>query len=249
MKKWIFFGIGMVLGAGIGVLSVRRHYRKLAFDEINEARDVFRKMSASKEAANRNDELKKKLIEESEENGQEKSGKTGKVVQKSDKNDDFNRYSEIIKSYNGEKSEKSDSSRHNYNVFSNPPNADEIDISDEEEEETDDPYELSVEHEGPKENGYSPPYHITEEEFASEKLFYDKVMIEYYDDGVAVLEDSNQIIDCIEDLVGPDILQENLENSNWIYNDNETYIRNDSRSSDYGIIFMGTDYVPEEGLN
>jgi hypothetical protein len=73
-------------------------------------------------------------------------------------------------------------------------------------------------------------------------------MIEYYDDGVAVLEDSDQIIDCIEDLIGPDILPNIDNNPQWIYNDNETYVRNDSRSSDYGIIFTGTNFVPKEEL-
>ena len=247
MKKWIFLGVGLVLGAGIGVLSTRGYYRKLAFDEINEARATFRKMTASKEAANRNDEMKKKIVEKDD---PEESGKTGKVVQNSGKKADFSQFSEIIKPYTGEKVEKNESAKQNYNVFSNPPNADELDISDDEEEEENakDPYELTVDHEAPKENGYSQPYHITEEEFASDKMFYDKVMIEYYDDGVAVLEDSDQIIDCIEDLIGPDILPNIDNNPQWIYNDNETYVRNDSRSSDYGIIFTGTNFVPKEEL-
>ena len=221
MKKWIFLGLGMVIGAGIGVLSVRGHYRKLAFDEINEARDVFRKMAAAKDAVGRNIEMKKEIMSD--------------ISEKPSKKDDFGRFSEISKPYLGE-------NRQNYNVFSNPPSVEEED----EEDEEDDPYEITVDHESPR-DGYSEPYEITEDEFASYKLFYDKVMIEYYTDGVAVLEDSDQIIDCIEDLIGPDILSgKNSRMSKW--DGDEIYIRNDNRSTDYGIIFTGTEYVPEEGL-
>ena len=83
MKKWIFLGIGLVVGIGIGTIGTRNHYRKLAFDEINEARDVFRKMASSKEAVNRNAEMKQKMmtdIPESEEKSgsdEDKTGKTG----------------------------------------------------------------------------------------------------------------------------------------------------------------------------
>ena len=252
MKRIIFFGLGLVVGAGIGVLATRGHYRKLAFDEINEAREAFRNMKSVRKVTTTKTTIKttttnKSGNEEQETepiNGEdpEKTGKTGKLVQNSSKKDDFNRYSEIIEPYTGD---DSGPFKHNYNVFSNPPDPNNIDISEDEENETDDPYEITVDHESPKEGGYSAPYHITEEEFASDKMFYDKVMIEYYNDGVAVLEDSDQIIDCVEDLVGPDILREDIADK-WIYNDNETYVRNDSRSTDYGIIFTGTNFVPKE---
>lgn len=250
MKNWMIFGIGLVAGAGIGVLGVRNHYKKLAFDEINEARDVFRKMAASKEAAVRNSEMKLKMVSDIPENTEKEGSndeKLVKLVQKSEKKADLDRLSELTEPYNGEKTGKTGTKK-NYNVFSNPPKIDEIDISDEEEEENeDDPYEITVDHEHPS-DGYSEPYEITEEEFASEKLFYDKVMIEYYTDGVAVLEESEQIIDCIEDLIGPDILQGKLDRmSKW--EGDEFYVRNDNRSSDYGIRFTGEAFVPEEGLN
>lgn len=257
MNKWIFLGVGMAVGAGIGILATRGHYKKLAFDEINEARETFRKMRASKEAADRNDEMKRKMMSE----GAADETKTGKTGIKSEKNDDFGRYSEISSRYLGKKEPENEAklvklvrdsgsevgTAEAHNVFSNPPDPDEIDISDEPyEDEDDDPYASEVEHEAPR-DGYSEPYEITEEEFASEKFTYDKVMIEYYTDGVAVLEESEQIIDCIEDLIGPDILNGKLNRmSKW--DGDEIYIRNDSRSTDYGIIFTGTDYVPEEGL-
>ena len=224
MNKVIFFSIGLVVGAGIGVLASRGYYRKLAFQEISEVRDIYRKKTAAKEQIERNEELKKQFLDE----------KSASVVSKSTKNDakivDFNRYSELREPYSGGNIEL-------HNVFSNPLNASEI---DNEEDDDSDPYEIFVDHEAPSE-GFSEPYEISEEEFASEKLFYDKVMIEYYDDGIAVLEDSDQIVESIEELIGPDILKGKS------VNENEFYVHN--RSTDYGIRFTGTDFVPEEGLD
>ncbi len=264
LKEWLFLGAGMAIGAGIGVLAVRSHYRKLAFDEINEARDVFRKMAVAKEAASRNDEMKRKMQSDNsgeEGNSGDKTGKTGiespKNAENGKKKQDFQRYSELSKPYlegqtgkTGKTGMESGNGKEAHNVFSNPPDPDQIDISDDSDEpyaddEDNDPYELTVSHESPR-DGYSAPYRITEEEFASEKFTYDKVMIEYYmNDNIAVLEDSDQVIDCIEDLIGPDILD---EVDGTVDDGDEVYVRNDSRSSDYGIIFIGTDYVPEEGL-
>ena len=226
MKNWIFFVGGMAVGAGIGVLAVRSHYRKLAFDEISEIREYAKKKIAAKETAGRNEEAKKELLNDISET--EEKGRAA--------------VEEVRKKYAGETDEKSRKAYSgHFNVFNNPPEASRIDNSyeDEEEEDPDDPYEIIVKHESPRE-GSGEPYRITEEEFAGENLFYDKVMLEYYDDGNAVLEDTDEVVESIEDLIGPYILDRPIE-------DDTIYVRNDNRSTDYGIIFMGRPLSQEEG--
>ena len=254
MNKLIFFGAGLIVGAGIGVLSVRGHYRKLAFDEINEARDVFRKMTASKEAALRNTEKKDQILNDisgkTATTATKESDENEKSPKKTGKTATFDAAVEAVKKYSGKDIGDLKGIEEHFNVFTNRPSMEKLDIlGDDEDDEneifSEDPYELVVDRTAPS-DGYSEPYEITEDEFASEKLFYDKVMIEYYNDGIAILEDSDQIVESIEELIGPDILE---DVSNRYENSNEIYVRNDSRSTDYGIIFTGTDFVPEEGLS
>lgn len=212
MKNMIFFAIGLIVGAGVGILSVKNHYETMANNEIEEVREAYQKKSVSKELADKNSEVKKELFDQNTKNRFHK--------------EELNRYSELTNVY-----------AENHNVFSNP-----ID-DDEDEDESDDPYEYAVNHSGPSE-GYLEPHLISEEEFASEKLFYDKAMIEYYADGVAILEETDEIVDSIEDLIGPDIL------GNVTLEDNTTiFVRNDNRSTDYGIIFYDRPFVREEAID
>lgn len=213
MKPVLYFVIGVAAGAAVTFLSVKKHYEQLAYHEINDIRNAYRKKSASKELADKNKEEKKKLIEDQEHREKEK-------VSEQEANEALNRYSG------------------HFNVFSNPPDPDEIDTED---DISDDPYELFVDRSGPEDEDQD-PFMISEEEFASEKLFYDKVMIEYYDDGISVFEDNDEIVESLEDLIGPYILGQPVE-------DDTIYVRNNRRNTDYGIIFKGTTFTPEEGLS
>lgn len=224
----------MAVGSTVTFVAVRGHYRKLAFDEINECREMYKRKIAAKEKADKNSEEKARLIEkigeprpENESENKNKSKKTDATAPETD-------YSSLIRRYSGQKTEK-------FNVFTNPPDAEKIDNDGYFGDGDDDPYEIFVDHSGPSEGYSEHPYMISEDEFASEKLFYDKVMVEYYDDGIAVLEETDEIIDSLEDLIGPDILGRPVE-------EDAIYVRNDNRSTDYGIIFMGRDFVPEEGI-
>lgn len=215
MKKLLYFGIGVVIGAGIGILCSKKHYEQIAYSEINDVRNAYKKKMAAREKIEKNSEMKEELYQKASEaqkrycGGQSEEPETLKVRVK-----------------------KIEHQEKKYNIFSENPYDPELD------DDPEDPYELTVEHTAPS-DGYSEPFEITEEEWASEKLFYDKVIIEYYTDGVAVLEDSDKIIDSIEDLIGPDISLSNAEGE-------MLYVRNDNRSSDYGIMFMGRDFVQEE---
>lgn len=220
MKQVLYFALGVAAGAAVTFLSVKKHYEHLAFNEISEIKETYRKKVASKELADKNNEEKKKLLSN-------ETGKTG--VTGTDETE--KKAHEAIKRYSG-----------NFNVFTNPPDPTEIDNGvDDEEDISPDPYEFIVDRSGPGEENQD-PYVITEEEFASEKLFYDKVLIEYYEDGIAVLEDTDEIIDSLEDLIGPYILGKPVE-------DDTIYVRNNRRSTDYGIIFKDTEFVSEEGLS
>lgn len=225
MKNLIFLLAGLGLGVGIGILSTRNHYRKIAYKEINEVREARKRRAESKELAEKNRAMKQAVLDSSEE-----------LAKKA---------TEAKERYSGEKYtepkiHENHESKH-YNVFSN--DKDEI----EEGLFPEDPYELTVDHEAP-DDGYSEPFVITEEDFASEKIFYDKVMLEYYTDGIAVNDENDEIIDSIEDLIGPDILsEENLKTLQL--KDDTLYVRNDSRSTDYGIIFKDAAFVSEEDLD
>lgn len=239
MNKWIFFGIGVAVGSAVTFISVKKHYAQLAYTEINEVRESYKRKIAAKEIADRNDEEKKKLLrdiskdskfyDEAQKAVQKYMGKTEKSPKKTAKTD-----------AEGSKSR-------NFNVFSNPPDADELDLEDDEDDISDDPYEFVVDRTGPAEEYEDAPFEITEEEFASDKLFYDKVLIELYDDGVAVLEESDTVLEePIEDLIGSDILGDVEPDE-----DDMIYVRNNARSTDYGIIFVGQSFMdripPEEG--
>lgn len=235
MKKWIFFGVGVAVGAAVTFLAVKKHYEQIAYTEINEYREVCKRKMAAKDLADKNRESKDILLKEITENG-----------------DSYEKAQEAVKKYLGENEKfpkKSDKTGKltpksaSFNVFSNPPDADELDLEEDEDDITEDPYEFIVDQTGPVEEYSEGPILISEDEFSSEKLFYSKVLIELYDDGVAVLEENDEILDePIEAYVGPDILQNAQPDQ-----DGMIYVRNHSRSTDYGIIFTGCDFVSEEG--
>lgn len=257
MKNLIFFVVGVGLGAGIGVLASRGHYRKLAFDEINDARETFRKMAASKGLADKNSKEKEEFLRNQDEisskNAQNDEKKLVKLTENQENEEESNDISSKNVNQKRDEMRQYDALRgryiKNYNVFSNPPKASEIDNEDEfdEDEDSDDPYDIVIDHEYPDDdsNGYSYPYRISEEEFASEKLFYDKVIINYYTDGIGVYDDTDQIVEALEDLIGPDILNEKTGDEELDYAD-AIYVRNNSRGTDYGIMFMHSAFMQEE---
>ena len=230
MKNVIFFSLGAALGSIVTVLCVKNHYRKLADEEIDEVREAFHRKTVSKELAERNSEAKKAFL--SDISNEKEGSKEEKLTQLTQKSEDLERFETLREPY-----------VESHNVFSNPLDDEEMDDF---EEDNDDPYEFIVDRTGPSDRN-SEPFEISEEEFASEKLFYDKVMVFYYTDGIAVLEETDEIVEVLEDLIGPDILPEFMKRIGDYPGENDTvYVRNDNRSTDYGIIFTGTKFVREE---
>ncbi len=93
------------------------------------------------------------------------------------------------------------------------------------------------------------PYIITEEEFSSEKLHYDKISAVYYADGTLVDEDEEMIE--INDTVGYDALDE-------LVNNETVYVRNERLGIDYMVTqtnnsyadyILGNNYDEDDGDN
>ena len=230
MKNVICFGIGVALGAVASVLCVKRHYQKLAEEVIEEIRELYHKKTASKELAEKNSEAKKAFFNDiSDEKVPENEAK---VTQLTQKNAELERFESLREPY-----------VQSHNVFSNPPDDEDLSGLDDFE---DDPYEFEVDQTGPSDD-ISEPFEISEEEFSSEKLFYDKVILFYYNDGITVVEETDEIVEALEDLIGPDILPNAMDKFGWDPKENDAvYVRNNNRSTDYGILFTGTDFVQEE---
>ena len=232
MKNWIFFGFGVALGSGVTFFAVKKHYRDVAYHEISEMRAFYREKKA---------ELEEKYAS--------KSDKTDATDAKIDEKS--NRYSEIsdvLNRYSGgnqanfvvEPRKKVGKTGVKSGDFGRS-NDEKDDLNDRfYTEEGDDPYDIFVSHEAPSEGYAEQPYRISEEQFASEKLHYDKVTVEYYADGIAVIDETDEILDSLEDQIGPDILGQPIE-------EDEIYVRNEARSTDYYIQLKETNFVSEEG--
>jgi len=228
MKNWIFFGIGVALGSGVTFLAVKKHYKDIAYHEISEIRKFYKE---------KKDELEAKYAPKSDKTDATDAKNSEKLAKNSEISDILNRYSGgnqgnyAVKPH--KKVRKTEENRHAENENK--------DLDDRfYTEEGDDPYDIFVSHEAPSEGYAEQPYRISEEEFSSEKLYFDKVIVEYYADGIAVVEETDEILDSLEDQIGPYILGQPIE-------ENEIYVRNEARSTDYCIQIKETNFVSEEG--
>ena len=235
MKNWIFFGIGVALGSGVTFLAVKKHYQDLAYHEISEMRAFYREKKA---------ELDEKYAPKSDKTDATDAKKSEKLAKYSEITDILNRYSggnqgnyavkprKKVGKFGTKRDENHEISDKNEDTKS----PDDRFYTDEE----DDPYDIFVSHEAPSEGYAEQPYQISEEQFSSEKLHYDKVTVEYYADGIAVIDETDEILDSLEDQIGPYILSKPIE-------ENEIYVRNEARSTDYYIQLKETNFVSEEG--
>ena len=228
MKEWIFFGVGVALGSGVTFLAVKKHYKDIAFHEISEMRAFYREKKAELEA--KVTQMTQKTDEKQGEN------RENRVFDEAEKA----KISPILDRYSGK---NRDDVAQNTKVEKRKivENHDEFDVNGRFfEDDDDDPYDIFVSHEAPSEGYSEQPYRITEEEFSSEKLYYDKVLIDYYADGIAVIEETDEVLDSLEDQIGPYILGQPIE-------EDTIYVRNEARSSDYCITLKETNFVSEEG--
>lgn len=228
MKEWIFFGVGVALGSGVTFLAVKKHYRDIAFHEISEMRAFYREKKAELEA-----KVTQVTQKTDEKRGENRENMVSDEAEKA-------KISPILDRYSGKnRDDVAQNTKDEKRKIVE--NHDEFDVNDRFfEDDGDDPYDIFVSHEAPSEGYAEQPYRITEEEFSSERLYYDKVLIDYYADGIAVIEETDEVLDSLEDQIGPYILGQPIE-------EDTIYVRNEARSSDYCITLKETNFVSEEG--
>ena len=242
MKNWIFFGIGVALGSGVTFLAIKKHYQDIAYHEISEMRAFYREKKAELDEkyatkSDKTDTTDAKTDEKSGNGHRYVSGNT-EIQSVLDRYSGQNRGNYVVEPHKkvGKFEAKRDENHDISNENEDAESADDRFYTDEE----DDPYDIFVSHEAPSEGYAEQPYQISEEQFSSEKLHYDKVTVEYYADGIAVIDETDEILDSLEDQIGPYILSKPIE-------ENEIYVRNEARSTDYYIQLKETNFVSEEG--
>ena len=117
--------------------------------------------------------------------------------------------------------------KQNYNLFSKPPHARDIHNGIDENEDL----EVEFVENYPKEGAAEAPYIITPNQFVNEEPYFDKITLEYYDDGILANAISEEIIEDIGGAIGLDSLTKFGE-----YEDDAVYVRNEKRSTDYEVI-------------
>jgi len=87
------------------------------------------------------------------------------------------------------------------------------------------------------------PYVIMPDQF-SEYADYDTISLTYYADGVLASDDTDEIIEDVDDVVGEDSLNHFGE-----FEDDSVYVRNDERKCDYEILRDNRTYAEVVGTN
>lgn len=123
------------------------------------------------------------------------------------------------------------SQRMNYNAFSKPPKEEDVDTGDEE-------YEDMVQDDHPKEGPAEKPYTITPDQFINDCPFYDKITLEYFEDGVLANALTEEIIEDIDGAIGFKSLEKFGE-----FEEDVVFVRNEQDSSDYEVILQHRPFV------
>ena len=87
------------------------------------------------------------------------------------------------------------------------------------------------------------PYVIMPDQF-SELADYDTISLTYYADGVLASDDTDEIIENVDELIGEDSLNHFGE-----FEDDSVYVRNDERKCDYEILRDNRTYTEVVGTN
>lgn len=117
--------------------------------------------------------------------------------------------------------------KQNYNLFSKPPHAKDIHNGIDENEDL----EVEYVEDYPKEGAAEAPYTISPDQFVNEEPYYDKISLEYFDDGILANAISEEIIEDINAVIGNEALTKFGE-----YEEDVVYVRNERRSTDYEVI-------------
>lgn len=222
MNKYIWFVMGLIAGSVATYICVRDEFERISDEEIESVKEVYKNMAASKEKAKDNEEQKeayKKMVDRSGYNYSQPIDQVEDV-----REDILEKHKKTI--------EATEIVHHN--VFE--------DIETEKEENSENTEDEQIESERLQRynrelSEQNKPYTISPEEFVQDKREYDKITLEYYDDGFLVEEVSGDIVNDISTAVGYESLNKFGE-----YEEDVAYVRNDVFETDYEIIRQHCDY-------
>ena len=212
-KGLFLFGLGAASGAYVAAKLLEDHYAAMAEEEIEATKEYARKKIKEIEARYENE-----LVEPAE------------VKEESN-----NPYKKLVRDYNKpnlndmvKEAGYTEPAEEEY-----PEDDYEDELTEDEETELEDRKLNTIEIDG--------PYLITEPEFASEKLHFDKVDLWYYKEDNTLANDEEDMIDDIAGLIGDDALA-------IFDNDDQTdtiYIRNEKLSADFQVTCLNKSYSVE----
>ncbi len=222
MDKLFWFAIGFIGGAVATYIVVRDEFERISDEEIESVKEVYKNMAASKEKAKGNEEQKEAYKKMVDQNGYNYNQSINHV--------------EDVREDVLEKHKKATEATEmvHHNVFE--------DIKKEEEENSENAEDEQIESERLQRynrelSEQNKPYTISPAEFVQDKREYDKITLEYYDDGFLVEEVSGDIVNDISTAVGYESLNKFGE-----YEEDVAYVRNDVFETDYEIIRQHCDY-------
>lgn len=215
--KPVFFGGGLVVGAGVAYLLTKKHYEKKADEEIQSVKELYKDMFVEGVS----DEADTTL---------------------SDINAEFLEYEEQVStlSYGNTPDEPHVMSSTAYNKafmpddFTRPGYEPEVEATEVVEGISDDPEDPST-----WERGKDFPYVITHEEFVGDDE-YEKITLTYFMRDQVLMNEAEEVADDTDDLVGDDNLRHFGVGSQ---DPNIVYIRNLSVSTDFEVILDQRSYT------
>lgn len=214
-SKIIFYTIGVVVGSAATYFVMKRRMDQRIEEEVN----------AFKEEYSEKHDILGKIVKK-EETGDglsftfevnEQSGINTRTEEQAKKLADLNlqKKKDLMQA-------RDISQRMNYNAFSKPPKEEDIDIDDDSESGI-------VDH--PKEGLVDKPYMITPDQFVNEYPFFDKITLEYFEDGILANALSEEIIEDIDRAIGVKSLEKFGE-----FEEDVVFVRNEMESTDYEVI-------------
>lgn len=215
-KNLIIYGIGAATGAFIAIKMLEDHYAAIADEEIEAVKNMAREKIK---------EIEKKYEKDTEE-VKEVIKKNEEVVN--------NVYKKMARDYTKPNLEEiAERAKELADEEKEYPREDD-DMDDLEEEM----YEKEAESDKLNERYDIDPYLITEEEFSNENLHYEKETLWYYLEDKVLCNDSEELVDDVEALIGEETLD-------FINDDQTIYIRNDRQGSDFEIVCVKKAYSVE----
>lgn len=212
MNKYLWFAIGLISGSVATYYIMKDEFERIADEEIESVKEMYKRTNESRQKVQENTEKKEAYMA----TFKEITDKAG-----------YMNYG-VLADQKDRKSEKNDvSETQKHNIFD--------DYSDDENIEETQKYNRKLSENDRKtiEN----PYTISPELFVQDKRDYDKITLEYYDDGFLVEEIGDDVVPDIASVIGYESLNKFGE-----YEEDVVYVRNDKLETDYEVIRQHCNY-------